>query len=216
MKNMTSNGILPILIAITNLVMALNSNLAVANQEMKIEKVQPFWPASCDANFDTSRKYLSYQYAGIHAVNGRIKKAEITAQSTVSIEGSYYGYTCERVKGPKIESESAPKHFIWRPAFLRNNRNVEVYIQSKFETFFKLDLIDDHQFKIEIPLDQFFSAEDLRAVMRGENPRNNRFHLVFVLLTDEGVVPSGYIPPSYTYIYSLSSDQKTIELKLLK
>jgi hypothetical protein len=215
-KQLAANRGTYIFTTILNLMVALSTNLAAAQQEMKIDRIQPFWPASCDSNFDPNRKYLSFQYARIHAVTGRIKKAEITSQSTVSIEGSYYGSTCERIKGPRPEHESAPKNFIWRPAFLRNNKNIEVYIQSKFETFFKVDLVDDQQFKMEIPLDQFFSSEDLQAVLSGQSPKNNKFHLVFVLLTDEGLVPSGYIPPSYTYTYSLSSDQKTIELRILK
>ncbi len=216
MKYLVSNRLATACTTILNLMVALNASLAFAQQEMRIDRIQPFWPTTCDSSFDPNKKYLSFEYAGIHAVSGRIRRAELTPLSTVRIEGSYYGSTCERIRGPRSERDSAPSNFIWRPAYLRNNKNVEVYIQSKFETFFKIDLLDDHQFTMDIPVDQFFSAEDLRAILRGEIPKNNKFHLVFVLVTDEGLVPPSYVPPSYTYTYSLSSDQKTIELKILK
>lgn len=146
----------------------------------KFEKIQSYWPTSCNAKeINTRKDSQTFSVAGLHAVNGRILTAHLKDPSAVIITGEAYGYTCERLSS---DTES----FVWRPHPISQNPNVRVYVQSKFETYFRVSFTDPFKFYIEVPAEKFFTPQDFKLIQEGKNPKHNRFSLVYVAFDDHG------------------------------
>jgi hypothetical protein len=178
-----------------------------SEQRFENRDVQLLWPVNCFSQSGLERSWSStrtssYQeLIGVDAVWGSIRKASVIDGQTVVLKGHLGGSVCEL--GPN-------QNYIWRTESIRDKEAISVYINvrqktstSRLSKYFKVNYLDDYRFDLSVPLDDFFSPEDVQKIRMGEVLKNRQFYMLFMINQDK----DNNTPAFYRFTYDVMEPQ---------